>query len=200
MLESYLKKVASMFAFLEMLKDRTYHWMNSWIPYFVMKVDYIDQETKEKENIYCVTDKIPWYDISFEDVKQGYLYIQYWSNKTKKCEELMLHTDYVKEACKMTSLENSWAFSEAGFISLLEDYMLDTVPMKMIDLVLNDQNIYEETKQLQKSLCLKKNITPRVFATFKYPNLLKKEDDITLTYVDEDIKDHIVMNDTWIVS
>ena len=188
MLERILHAMMQVYTPLKRVQEQVVYWIYTWIPYFLYEVSYCADDSTQVIPLYSLKRRIPWGKHRFGKLK-GHFYIKYWNNSSQVPEELIMHSSLLTKAISMDSTEYIWAFSEEGFLSMLQSYIKEHQSLMMIDATLGTKNLYKENHSILKSLGIPNNkITPKLLGMF-LKRTQTSEEEMEFVYYNDDVKE-----------
>lgn len=198
-----LRAVFSVYTPFKSLQERVLRWFFSLTPTCILSIDYVPDDNHAVYRVFDTSHD--WFSNRLGNL-QGYLGICYWDARKGTNGYLALHSFHIQKALRggFSTDFGFGVYSQEGFLRLLEGYTRSKQDRKILDITLQDTPIYREIKHLLPSLAIHNNLTPKALYLLCYPNKIwkgnekEKEEDIVLTYVDDNLEEHVVKNDTFV--
>lgn len=143
-------------------QEQITRWVLSWVPTYIHQVFYIPDKSSYMTQIFKHNSYQSWSDHSIKEFKSGYYLFVYWNNHTYQMERILMHSDHILKAVKLTELQNIWAFSDHGLIDLMVQYLKKNSQQSIIDLFLENDNVFSKLHKYLPSFELPKNVTARL--------------------------------------
>jgi len=172
-------------------QEQLFRWYLSFIPTYIQQVFYIQDKSNYIEEIYNYIHMRPWCDKDKIKIKEsGYYLFTYWNTEKYSIERIILHTDHLKKALNLTDLNNLWAFNEKALIKILYEYQEKYKSENILDLFLNNENVYHTLIKYIPSMRIPNNITARIIYILKQCETkividLKQEEFRVIYYTDQ---------------
>jgi len=184
-------------------QEKITQWVYSWIPTYILQVMYIPEQSSEMIELYSCTHTTVWSKQDVREFKEGFYLFNYWNGTTLRMERLILHSNHLKQALHIGSLNVLWMFDEAAMINTLIHYIKSTQSTEIIDLFLNKKPIYKTMSPYKQCMGLSKNMTPRVvYLMYQCEMSLpidEKEEDYHVTYFTSTLEECVVKHDDYLV-
>jgi len=152
----------SIYTPLKYKQEQFQRWLLSFIPIYLQQVIFISEGSSFIKEIYNYTNGFQWNKMNNSEFKDGYYLFTYWCAEKYSIERIILHTSHIKKALHINDLDNLWAFHEASLVILLKKYIKNNQLEKILDIFLNDENIYKLLIKYIPCMEISKNITPRI--------------------------------------
>lgn len=185
-------------------QEQITRWILSWIPTYIHQVFYIPDKSSYVTEIfkYHLNQSWSWPNHNFTEFKPGYYLFVYWNNQTYQMERILMHSDHIIKALKITDLQDLWAFSEHGLIHLLVCYLKNNSHQSIIDLFLEKENVFSKLHKYLPSFELSRNVTARlvylIYQCEKSQRIDLKQEDFKITFYTDTLDEINVQEDDYL--
>lgn len=199
--------IASVYTPIKYRQELFRKWFLSFIPSYLYKVTYISENCNSFEVIYKYDEYREFNKLNNHSFIDGYYSFIFWNNDKNKKDKLILHSSHIKKALLIDSLKYLYAFDEHSMIQILLKYIKKHTETTILDINVNNKDVYNILKDYIKCFEIPKNVTPRVIHlllnieenTQNNKDLTDKED-ITVKYFDVLMEDIEKKNDEYLIN
>ncbi len=137
------------------------------------------------------------------EFKEGYYLFTFWNQDKYIIDRIVLHSTHIKTALHIKDLKYLWAFQPGSFIYLLKKYQEDNRKENILDIFLNDTNVYKDLVKYVPSMEISKNITARIVYILnqceKQEMIDSKQEDYRVKYYTETLEEIERKEDEYLV-
>lgn len=179
-------------------------WVLSWVPTYIHQVFYIPEKSSYVTQIFKHNSYQSWSNHTVTELNQGYYLFVYWNNRTYQMERILMHSDHILKALKLTDLQNVLAFSDHCLIDLMIQYLKNNSYQSIIDLFLDTENVFSKLHKYIPSFELQKNATARLVYLIdqceKNHIIDLKQEDFKVVFYTDTLDEIIVNKDEFLYS
>lgn len=143
-------------------QEQLTRWILSWVPTYIHQVFYIPDKSSYMTQVFKHQLQQSWSNHQQHEFQSGYYLFVYWNNHTYQMERILMHTNHILKALRIQDLQDIWAFSDHGLINLLSRYLKKHSVNSILDLFINNENVYSKLHKYLLSFQLSKNVTARL--------------------------------------
>lgn len=189
MLNNIVKNTLKLYAYIECKREHFKKWLISYIPTYLYTVVYINNTVNSFDVIYNHNINHDWNDLNDYEFNEGYYMFTFWNSNTHKLDKIVLHSNHIKKALKINHIDILWAFNEYSMINIFIDYITKNNGIGILDIDLDDIDVYNEIKCFIKSVELPNNFTPKLLKLIIDANsnediFIINDTDINVCYLD----------------
>lgn len=197
------KILMSIYTPLKYKQEQIQRWFYSFIPTYIHQVFYIPENETFIEEIYKFSSGQDWKHMLSYEFKEGYYLFTYWNQDKYIIDRLVMHSTHIKAALHITGLKNIWAYDSGCLVYLLKKYQDSERKETILDMFLNDSNVYKDIVKYIPSMELPKNITARIVYIInqceKQEMIDSKQEDYKVKYYTETLEEIERNNDEYLV-
>lgn len=197
------KVFMSIYTPLKYKQEQLQRWLCSFIPMYIQQVFYIPENSTFIEEIYKFSSGEEWNQQKKRDFKDGYYLFTFWNQDKYMIDRLLMHSTHIKAALHINDLKHLWAFHPGSMMSLLKAYQETNRKETILDMFLNDNNVYKDLVKYIPSMELSKNITPRIVYILnqceKQAFIDSKQEDYEVRYYTETLEEIQRKEDEYLV-
>lgn len=128
----------------------------------------------------------------------GFIFLKYWDPSVRESYCILLETEHLLKALYIKDTKLIQYISHEGIITLCNDYIKKVKKQDILDIQLNDKNIYDSCKSYLPSLSIANNITPLVLSIL-HAKEFSQDKEIIVKYYDYFLNETIVKNNSYII-
>jgi hypothetical protein len=128
----------------------------------------------------------------------GYIFLKYWNPSVRDSYCILLETDHLLKALHITDTKVIKYMDHKGIIQLCNDYIKKVKKQDILDIILNEKNIYDQCKSYMPSLSIANNITPLVLSILHATEFIH-ENEIVVKHYDYFLNETVVKNNSYII-
>lgn len=197
------RAIMSIYTPLKYKQEQLYRWLYSFIPVYIQQVFYIPECSTYIEEIYKFSSGQEWSQTITHEFKDGYYLFTFWNQEKYIIDRLILHSTHIKSALHLTDLKNIWAFHPGPLIYLFKNYLDKYRKENILDMFLNDKNVYKDLVKYVPSMEISKNITARIVYILnqceKQEMIDSKQEDYKVKYYTESLEEIERKEDEYLV-
>jgi hypothetical protein len=184
-------------------QEQLQRWLYSFIPAYIQQVFYIPENSTYIQEIYKFSSGKEWNQMITHEFKEGYYLFTFWNQDKYIIDRIVLHSTHIKTALHIKDLKYLWAFQPGSFIYLLKKYQEDNRKENILDIFLNDTNVYKDLVKYVPSMEISKNITARIVYILnqceKQEMIDSKQEDYRVKYYTETLEEIERKEDEYLV-
>ena len=189
MLNNIVKNTLKLYAYINNKREYFKNWLISYIPTYLYNVVYINDNGNSFDVIYNHSINHEWNELNDYEFNEGYYMFTFWNSNTHKLDKIVLHSNHIKKALKINHIDILWAFNEYSMINIFIDYITKNNGIGILDIDLDDIDVYNEIKSFIKSVELPNNFTPKILKIIIEANsnediFIINDNEINVCYLD----------------
>ena len=185
-------------------QEQITRWILSWVPTYIHQVFYIPEKSSYMTEIFKHHLHQSWSNHRLPEFKSGYYLFVYWNNHTYQMERILMHSEHIMKALRITDLQDLWAFSDHGLIDLMVRYLKKHSQQSIIDLFLETENVFSQLHKYLPSFQLPRNATARlvhlIYQCEKNHQIDIKQEDFKVIFYTDTLDEIKVQEDDYLYS
>jgi hypothetical protein len=128
----------------------------------------------------------------------GFIFFKYWDPSVRDSYCILLETEHLLKALCITDTKIIQYMNHDGIIKLCNEYIKKVKKQDILDITLNQKNIYDACKSYMPSLSIANNITPLVLSILHAKEFIDDKE-IVVKHYDYFLNETVVKNNSYII-